>query len=370
MDNIRTNWYPQLMLNGKASYQSDVVSIEMSDPSLPFSFPDMPHEQFGLNLDVQQTIYDGGMSKQKRQYEQAITASEIQRVDVDIYGLKEQVTGIYFSVLVLQENRGNLEIAMKNLKAREEMLASAVANGIAMESDLNVLKVEVLKILQSFSELDAAKQGAIKMLSIFMGRDLTRHTILEQPYMELAPGDDIKRPELELFNLQSATLEAGKELASSKRLPLVYAYGQAGVGMPGYNMLNDEVDSYYMVGAGLKWNIWDWNKTKREKQILEKRKLMIENSKETFSMNIQAGMDREYENMEHFSNVLKLDDKMLEMRMDITKNAASKLDNGTISATDYVLELNEESLTRIKRSTHKLQLMKAIANYNLLKGTL
>jgi outer membrane protein TolC len=370
MDNIRANWYPQLMLNGKASYQSDVVSIEISDPAFPFSFPDMPHEQFGLNLDVHQTIYDGGLSRRKKQYEQAITASEIQLVNVDMQSLREQVSGLYFSILLLQENRNNLEIAMKSLKTREKTLASAIANGIALETDMMVLNVEVLKILQSLSELDAGRIGALKMLSVYMGRVLKEDILLEHPFMELDTEGNMERPELELLSLQSATLEAGKALASSKRLPQVYAFGQAGVGMPGYNMLNDEIDPYFMVGAGLKWNIWDWNKTKREKQILDKKKLMIENSKETFSMNILAGMEKELENMEHYSNALNLDEKMLEMRMNITKNAASKLDNGTISATDYLLELNEESLSRIKRSTHKLQLMKAIVNYNLLKGTL
>ncbi len=370
MDNIRTNWYPQLMLNGKATYQSDVVSIEIADPAFPFSFPDMPHEQFGLNLDVHQTIYDGGMTKQKKQYEMAKTASEIQRVNVDMQGLKQQVTSIFFSILLVQENRNNLEIAMENLKARESMLTSAVDNGIAMEADLIVLQVEVLKILQSLSELDAAKSGGVKMLAIYTGSEFEEDVLLAMPYMELDADGDLERPELELFNLQAATIDAGKDLASSKRLPHVYAFGQAGVGMPGYNMLNDQVDSYFMVGAGLKWNIWDWSKTKREKQIMEKQKLMIENTKESFSMGVQAGLDKEVENMEHFKNALSLDDKMLEMRMDITKNAAAQLDNGTLSATSYVLELNEENLTRIKRSTHKLQLMKAIASYNLLKGTL
>lgn len=370
MDNIRTNWYPQLMLNGKATYQSDVVSIEISDPAFPFSFPDMPHEQFGLNLDMQQTIYDGGLSKQKKLYESTKTASEIQRVDVDMHGLKEQVTSIFFSILVLQENRNNMEIALHNLKARESMLESAVENGIAMEADLKVLQVEVLKILQTLSELDAAKIGGLRMLAVYMGSDLEEDAVLLTPYMELDSEGDVERPELELFNLQSATLDAGKDLAGSKRLPHVYAFGQAGVGMPGYNMLNDQVDSYFMVGAGLKWNIWDWSKTKREKQIMEKQKLMIENTRESFSMRIEAGLDKELENMEHYRNALSLDDKMLEMRMDITRNAAAQLDNGTMSATSYVLELNEENLTRIKRSTHKLQLMKAIASYNLLKGTL
>jgi outer membrane protein TolC len=190
------------------------------------------------------------------------------------------------------------------------------------------------------------------------------------PYLEFAVIDEIERPELQLFDLQSNIFEAGKALSSVKRMPQFFAYGQAGVGMPGYNMLSDQVDTYYLIGAGVQWNIWDWNSTKREKQILEKRKQQIAHSRESFSMNIQAGLERELENLEHYRNTISLDDKMLEMRIGITVNAASKLDNGIISASDYLQVLNEENRIRIGKSTHNLQMLKAIANYKILNGTL
>lgn len=370
IENIKSAWYPSLVLNGKVSYQSDVVSLEISDPAFPFSFPQMPNEQFGVNIDLKQTIYDGGLSKQKKDYEQATTAAALQKIDVDIHSIKEQVSNLYFTILLLQENRNTLEIALENLKAREKVLVSAVANGIAEQSDQQVLAVEILRVMQSLSEIDAARMGALQMLEIYMGEDIEDGIHFQMPYIEIPESAEILRPELQLFEMQARVLDAGKNLTSVKRLPQVFAFGQAGVGMPGYNMLNDQVDSYYMLGAGLQWNIWDWNNTKREKQILEKKKQVVLNSSETFSMNISAAMQKELNNMKHFKNSLNLDDQMLEMRIGISANAASKLDNGILSATDYLQILNEENRTRIGRSTHKIQLIKAIANYNLLLGTL
>ncbi len=370
VENIKTNWYPSLTLNGKVSYQSDVVSIEIDQSGLPFSFPAMPHEQFGLNLDVRQTLYDGGFSRQKKAYEQASAAAAMQKVDVDLYALKEQVVNLYFTVLILQESRNNLEIALGNLQARENVLQSAVANGIAEVNDLQVIRVEMIRLLQSLSEIDAARNGAIQMLSVYIGNDLGEEVKLLMPKLNIADEDILKRPELGWFDLQSELLEAGKELTAVQRMPKFFAYGQAGVGMPGYNMLNDQVDTYYLVGAGVQWNIWDWNNTSREKQILEKKNQVVQHSKETFAMNLKAGMGKEFQTMEHLKKTIDMDDKMLEMRIDITANAATKLDNGVISASDYLQVMNEENLTRIGKSTHRLQLLKAIANYNLLNGTL
>jgi outer membrane protein TolC len=369
IENIKTSWYPSLMLNAKVSYQSDVVSIA-TDQNLPFTFPVMPNEQFGLNLDVRQTIFDGGLSKQKQKYEQASTAAAIQKIAVDLNTVKEQVTNLYFTILILQENKNNLEIAMDNLTDREKVLKSAVKNGLVEENDLQVLNVELLRLLQSMSELDAAREGSLQMLSIYMGQALSNDLNLETPYLEFSDNNELLRPELQWFELQTNILDAGKDLSAVKRMPQFFAYGQAGVGMPGYNMLNDQVDTYYLLGAGVHWNIWDWNSTKREKQIIERKKQQIQHSKESFSMNIQAGMEKEIQNLKHFENTIELDDKMLEIRLGITANAASKLDNGIISASDYLQVLNEENRTRIAKSTHKLQMLKAIANYNLLNGTL
>jgi len=370
LQNLKSNWYPSLEINGKVSYQSDVVSIDIDQPGLMLTFPEMPNEQFGLNLDIRQTIYDGGYTKKKKQYEQLSTAVNLQSVEVDLYSLKEQVSNVYFTILALQENRKTLEIALENLKAREDVLESAVKNGIAEENDLWMIKVETLRLLQSISEIDAGRSGAMAMLRVYTGRELKENTMLELPFIEYSEPSEIVRPELQWFDLQSEVMDAGKDLSSVKRMPRFFAFGQAGLGMPGYNMLSDQVDTYYLIGAGLQWKIWDWNTTNRDKQILEKKKQMMLNSKETFSMNITAAMEKELQQTAHYKSSLELDDKMLGMRMAITKNASSKLDKGVISATDYLQILNEENRTRIHRSGNKIKLFKSIATYQLLKGTL
>jgi outer membrane protein TolC len=369
-ENLANNWLPDMTVNGKFSYQSDVVSLDFDIPGMSLTLPEMPHSQYALNLDVRQTIYDGGMTKRRKQYEASTTALQIQQVDVDIHALKSSITEIYFSALQLQENRNTLEIILDNLKSREKVMESALRNGILEEADLQLIQVEILKILQSLSEIDAKKLGLLQMLSIYTGEEHSSDTYLSTPYMEMIDNEGFNRPEFHVLDMQAEVLEAGKLLHSASRLPIVYAFGQAGFGMPGYNMLNDAFDTYYMVGAGLQWKIWDWNKSKREKQILEKKRDVLENTRSNLSMNLEAQLLNQTEQMEHLENALSLDDKMLKIRLDITKNANSKLDNGVISATDYLIILNEESSTRIRKTSHKLQLLHALTSYNMIKGNL
>jgi outer membrane protein TolC len=405
LEKVKRGWYPELTFNGKATYQSDVISIQVDQPGLTLDFPEMPHEQFGLNLDLSQVIYDGGHAKSRRAYEMASTAVALQQVQVDLQALKQQVAGLYFSTLLLQANRDNFSIVLENLRARETVLLSAVENGIAEEADLQVIRVEILKTLQSVSELESRRIGALRALSVYMGQELDGEVFLDQPVLdmtgfvsdnsgsvsdnngsvsdtneskadnsgsvlELTESDQLYRPELTYLKLSSDLLDAGKQLHQAKRMPRLFAFGQAGVGMPGYNMLNDQVDSYYLVGAGVQWNIWDWNIADREQQVLEKQQQVLEHAQETFSIQVRAGLENELAQLEHYRQSLELDERMLEMRIGITAAAASKVDHGVISATEYLQVLNEEQLTRIARTAHQIRLLQSMANYHLLKGTL
>jgi outer membrane protein TolC len=369
-ENIRTSWFPELELNGKASYQSDVVTIEIDNTSIPVSFPEMPHDQYSLNLDVRQVIYDGGLSKQLQLYEQRKTEETIQQIGVETYRVREMVAGIYLSALAASENRNNLEIALSSLKARETALLSAIKNGVASEKELKVIRIEILKVLQSLSDTDAAKSGAIEMLSVYTGLTISENCILQTPFIEIETDAQRERPELQLFTLQKETIESGKELASAKRLPKVFAYGQAGYGRPGYNMLSTEFDTYYLVGAGLKWKIWDWNSTQREKQILDLNSQMINTARESFNMQMDAAAAKELETMKQLKGNLDLDNKILELQKEITNDAASQLENGVISATDYLIELNKETGARSRGTIHRIMLLQSMAKYRFFQGTL
>lgn len=368
--NVKSGWYPALDINGKASYQSDVVSLQIEQPGLMIDFPEMPHEQYGINLDVKQMIYDGGFSKEKMKYEQLQTAVAIEEIEKDIFALKQKVAGAYFSLLLLEENRRILEVALRNLKSREQPILSAIENGAARDVDLQTIRVEILQVLQSLSEIDASKNSVIDLLQVYTGLEIEMEDIFEIPYLELQSEVDITRPEQQLFQLQQALMESSSSLLGVKRKPVLYAFGQAGAGMPGYNMLNSEFNTYFMVGAGLSWKIWDWNKVNREQQIIETRRQMIKHGEETFSQALEVGLQKELNRLEHLNDAIALDKKMLGMRISITKVAASELDHGVINASGYIRVLNEEVLTRVKQTRHEVELMQAICNYNLFKGSL
>ena len=370
IDQVSTTWYPSLDLNGKLSYQSDVVEVTLTDPDIPVEFPQVPHDQYGLNLDIIQNIYDGGISRGKKTLEEAVMAADLQQVEVDLYRLKGRVNQYYFAVLVLQENRRNLEIHLQNLEARYETVQTAVTHGTMLETELYVIEVEKLKMKKSMIELDSRKKSHMGALKVLCGDGLGVDAILENPQFESFESGSMNRPELKLFDLKHKSMEAGKELVGKKRMPVLYAFGQTGYGKPGYNMMSENWDHYYMLGAGLKWKIWDWNTTSREKQLIGYQQQILQTQRASFDKELESLMVQEEASMEQYTLTMEMDQQVLELQNKISEQAAVQLENGTMTATNYITELNKESLARITLATHQVMLMQSKANYLTIQGNL
>ena len=239
-----------------------------------------------------------------------------------------------------------------------------------LEVEMNVLDVEVLKIKQGVLEVDSRKEAMIAALNVLCGTSLGNGAELHLPELDGYSMDKANRPEFKLFDLKDASLEAGKELTGRKRMPVLYAFGQTGYGKPGYNMMSETWDFYYMVGAGIKWNIWDWNATGHEKQVIENQQMILKNQKATFTRELSSQLVQEEAKIEQYRKSMELEEQVLELQGEISENAASRLSNGTITATDYVTELNKESLARNKLATQRIRLTQSITNYLTIQGNL
>ncbi|MFZ5939498.1 MAG: TolC family protein [Bacteroidota bacterium] len=369
-ENIGTGWLPSLSLSGKATWQSDVVELSIENAPFPIEFPAIPHDQYSITLDIRQLIYDGGLTRKMKELEENSAGIELKQVDVDLFLLKDQVNQLFFSILLLQENRRNLALTMENLKEREKNLECAVKNGVSTENDLSVLRVEILRLLQAMNELDSRRNALLASLGILMGCDLSGDVFLDEPYPELAENMDIQRPELDLFLMQQQMLDASIALKKTERMPKLFAFGQAGYGRPGYNMLSSDFNPYYMAGLTFQWNIWDWKKNSRERQILEQKKQIVSHAEDQFRRQLSLLTSRELAAVEQYRKALDLDEHILDLQKKVSANAASQLENGTLSSSSYLIELNRETGARISASLHRIQMRQAMANILILNGNL
>jgi outer membrane protein TolC len=362
--NIRTDWYPSLLLNGQTTYQSDVVDI----PVQGLELPSQPHDQYKLYLEINQQIYDGGTNKSYKNIEDANFEIEMKQIEVELSSLKRRITQVYFSVLLLEKQQDLLNLTLDELHEKSIVVVSGVENGILLPADRNVLQAEILRLEQKVLDTQLDKETMLKVLGELTGIEVNTGTYLVLPESDLEYENIYMRPEFELFDLHKKQTDLNSKLLSTMNRPKFFAFSQAGYGKPGLNMLNEEFDTYYLIGLGFRWSFFNWGDTKRKAKILYSQKEIIDTKIETFEKNLNISLENEIANITKYERSVELDKQIVQLRTEVKESSFSRLKNGVITSTDFLTELNAETQAKLQLETHLILLQQSVFNYLTLKG--
>ncbi|HLT52208.1 MAG TPA: TolC family protein [Arenibacter sp.] len=363
---LRKGKLPQLDIHAQATYQSDVTMLPIQIPNAAVTPPNK--DQYRATLDVSQVIYNGGLIDAASKVKEVTSKIDRQQVEVDLYALKDQVTQLYVSVLLLQENRNLLMAKDEQIKARIKEVKAGVTYGTLLASAEQALEAERLRIQQQFAELDYNRSDLIHRLSLLIGKELTPDTHFGEPHVFI-PGSERERPELQLFDLQKEQIDRSSELISRSKLPQLNAFAQGGYGNPGLNMLENSFDSFYMAGLRLKWNLFDWEKTKTEKQSLEINKDIINARRETFELNNRIELTHLQSEIDKMKVMIATDNEIIALREDILKTSGSLLRNGVITPSAYITEFTNLYEAKSDLNLHQIQLLRNQIQYEITKGS-
>jgi len=363
-DAIRTSNLPRVELNGQATYQSEVIQFPLDIPEAIVE--PLNKDQYRATIDIFQPIYNGGTVNAAADLARAESSILQQEAAVSLYQLKAKVNYYYISVLLLQEKERLFNDKLKQLNLKLKELEVAVANGVALAKVEKSLKAELIQIEQELISIQSSRSQFLKQLGQLTYYELPIEVILERPTFletELAP-----RPELRLFELQGQKLALTQEVNSSGMKPTLNAFGQLGYGNPGLNVLENAFTEYYMVGVKLKWTIFDWNKVKKTNKSLALAREMVAVEKSIFEVNNEIQLTESTAEMDKINQLILSDLSLINLRDDIVKISDSELENGAITASDYLDDLTDLYEAKSNKAVHEMQLTLAEANYYLLKG--
>jgi outer membrane protein TolC len=365
-NNLKSNYLPSLTFNAKATYQSQTFSIDIqTPPGMTINFPIPPLDQYSVYAEAKQVIWDGGITKSLKETESLNLLAEIKKNEIEIIKLEEQVENVYFSILFYIESEKQLNVIINDLKSRRKSVVSATENGILTSDNIDIIDAELLKLEQKIAGIKESRKASISILKELTSVEFEEPMIFAEPQVKIIPeftGTN-KRDELELFDIQKQILNSNINSLNKKRMPQLYIFAQGGYGNPGLTMIKDEWSTYYLAGAMLSWNIWDKNITKRTNEILKINSELIDNQEEIFNKNIIIASNNELAEILKLESYIVTDLKIIALRENISKKAEIKLDNGTITSSEYISTLNEKNTALIDYQIHKIQLLKANRNY-------
>jgi len=160
---LNTNFLPQALITGQATYQSEVTEFNFPLPGVT-GFKQKP-DQYQVGLELKENLFDYGAIKTQKQIEKESGELQSSQVDAEMIKLKERVNQLYGNIYLQQENKKIMLLRIDELDAKRKKMQSAVNNGAALQSNFLVLEAEHLSTEQKIEEITSPTiLGAIFLL--------------------------------------------------------------------------------------------------------------------------------------------------------------------------------------------------------------
>ncbi len=365
VDNANKGYLPQFNIAGQATYQSAVTQIPILLPNMNIST--INKEQYRLYGEVSQPITDLFVVQDNKTLIETNAEVEKQKVEVEIYKLRERICQLYFGILLIDEQLKQTDLLKKDIQSGIDVTNIAIQNGTAIKSNLNNLKAELLKVNQRIIELKATRKGYAEMLSHFINSPVDENTILLKPAPQLV-SNTINRPEIKLHELQKKAFGLQSKLITAKNLPRFSLFFQGGWGRPALNMLSNDAQGYYIGGLRLNWNLTGLYTYNNEKKILAVNQSSINIQLETFLFNTNLNLRQQSSEITKAQELIETDSIIISLRESVKNATNIQLENGTATTNDYLISVNAEDQARQNMILHEIQLLIAQYNYQTTTG--
>ena len=372
VENIGKGWLPQVSASAQATLQSDVASwpeqMQSVYQQMGLNMKGLKKDQYRIGIDVNQTVYDGGVIRSQKEIAQRQGAIEEAQTEVTMYQVRSRVNEMYFALLLLDEQITLNADLQELLSSSEKKLESMFKHGTAAESDYLSVKAERLNVVQQATNLQAQRRTLSMMLSTFCGIEVQQ---VQKPvqYSAMPPQQSMQRPELKVIEAQLRLADAQEKSLDAALMPKVGVFAQGFYGYPGYNMFEDMMRHRWslngMVGARLSWNIGALYTRKNDKAKIQLQREMAATSRDVFLFNNNLEQMQQNENMERYRRLMADDDEIIALRSSVRKAAESKLAHGIIDVNDLLKEINAENNAQVQKSIHEIEMLKEMYNLKI-----
>jgi outer membrane protein TolC len=156
----------------------------------------------------------------------------------------------------------------------------------------------------------------------------------------------------------------------AKYAPKVSLMGTLGYGRPGLNFLATDFQFYGIIGLNVKVPLDQYytHIDKKENELLSIQNARIQKQMDNFNLQQNVKLQSQKAVIEQLKQAIKLDEQLLNLRVLMKQTIENQLDNGIITAADYLDEVNNELVARQNEAVHKVQLAYALVQYDLILG--
>ena len=366
------SYLPRLSLGAQATWQSDVTSVNIPIPGANITPP--PKDQYRATLDLQQSIWDGGVIHEQKQVIETRSRLEQEKVNLEWYQVQGTILHLYYTGVVQQELQQQGHALYEHLGSIVEQSKAALANGVVTERDVLLAQAKQLEAKQAVVDADARLAAVKQSLHELTALSFGENARLAAPTSRCnAPASEaINRPELNLLAQQTQLLDAQEKLDRAGDRPRLGLFATGGYGRPGLNFLNNTFKFYFIGGVQLTvplTSLYAGTHQNGRKQTAVQRSLVAREQDRVLKQ-VKVESDTRDSEVKRLEATLAVDDELVQIREKATKQTEMQFTLGTVSMTDLIADLTSEDQARSKREIHRAERNLACHERALIKGDL
>lgn len=343
LSSINKKWLPQVQLQAQASYQSETTGLDLSFPGV--NIPRLSKDQYKIQADISQMVYDGGTSSALKNLQRQKTALETNGVANEIDAIAETTIQVFFAVAEAEQRLKQTALTIQDLEAGIQRAKVAIEAGVMLATEGDHLRAELLRLTSMQEEIQASARAGYEALTLLTGINVEKL----DPATTMLPDTALNAGAAFLvqFDIQKSLTQANGKLENASILPKLALFAQTGYGKPGLNFLKNEFEPYYIAGLRLSWQLSAFY-TYQNQQQLTRLALSKSDAKKEEVTNRKMIRNRQlYHDWNRLNNAVSRDEEMVVLRQKILTTAEVQLANGSITAAEYLVKLNDVAEARI-----------------------
>ncbi len=362
LSDINKSWLPQINVYGQATIQNLVPSFPETLTGildkLGTQMDGLNRFQYKVGVDLTQTVWDGGVSKARREIVKAEYEVNKAELGSKMYEIRKQVENLYFASLLTDAQIRQIELSAQLLENNRDRLEAMLVNGVAMQSDVDMLEARLLEVRQNLVSARSAHGNYLDLLSLFIGKRIGDQS-LEVPSADIPRSKECMRPELQAIDARIRANSSSLKSIKADIMPKIGFFAQAYYGYPGFDYFKSMSDcnpSFNVIG-GLKisWNVGALYTRSNRIDKLRLSSLNAENDRDIFMFNNKLERETSNSRIYELDKIMADDSRIVELRRNVRKAAEAQLENGVIDATALLDKITAESQASLTQAYHNIQ---------------
>ncbi len=362
---------PQLLWTTTGSIQSEAIELPLELPPT-LALPELPIVRFQTQVEANYTLLDGGV----RQAQAALLEVEYQLkeqgVEVAMRELRPRINQLFFGILIAREQSRLIRTTLDALQPRIDQVAAAVEQGIRLPGDLARLELKRTELESQRSQLAGAARALLATLTSITGVALDTASTLQLPDLStFGFSRNIRRPELDRFDLQRRQILASEQLVNTSKKPRVALFFQGGLGYPNpLNFFDDNLSPFALGGVRATYPLTDWKHSDRDREWLTLQDRIIETQRQTFLQSLEWQEDDFRIRAADLQDRMSALGELLELQNTILRESQAQLAQGVITSADYLEEVQKKLSFEVQLATLQIGLDQLRIDYLTHKGLL